>query len=355
MGKIYNGIWFSPHVGNLFFVAYYGCNIDPEPTLARLYGTQDYQVVYGAAGGGVSFNLVFDPLSDSVLYVDIAGLRISRDAGLTWFPDIYHYRIFYSYSFMRIDEATGAKIYADGNNAVYVTADTGNTKRSIFDFNNERYVSDLLAWNDTLVIAAGKYQGNFTADYGILWSPDGGATWTQALRNQNISRLCRDPLHHLSLYASGEKGIYSSGDGGQTWSLYNNTLPSSRITDIVKDPFSDTLYVATSDAAVFRVYESVVGVEDISSSLPTRFRLYQNCPNPFNPSTTISYDLPVRSHVTLRIFNVLGQEVATLVNGEVGPGKHEVGWNAQRLASGVYAYRLNAGSFVETKKMVLSR
>jgi hypothetical protein len=354
-GELYNGIWFSPHIDSLSFVAYHGCNIDPTPTLERLYGTRDSRIVYGAAGVGASFNLVFDPLSDSVLYVDIVGLRISRDAGLTWFPDDYHSRDFYSYLFMRIDEATGSKIYAHGNNAVYVTADTGHTKKSIFDFNNERYVSDLLAWNDTLVIAVGRYQSNFTADYGILWSSDGGATWTQALRNQNMGVLCRDPLHPLSLYASGEKGIYSSGDGGQTWSLYNNTLPSLTITDLAKDPFSDTLYVGTSNAGVYRVYESVVGVEDIPSFLQTRFRLYQNHPNPFNPSTTITYDLPARSHVTLKVFNVLGEEIATLVNGNVEAGWHQVQWNADRLSSGVYFYRLQAGKFVENRKMILLR
>jgi hypothetical protein len=179
-GKFYNGIWFSPHIDSLFFVAYTGCNVDPEPTLLRLYGARDYQKVFGAGSVGARFNLVFDPLRNSVLYVDIVGLRISRDAGLTWFPDIFHSLSFYSSSFMRIDEATGSKICADGSDGVYVTADAGKTKKRIFDPNNERYANDLLAWNDTLVIAAGKYQGNFTADYDILWSPDGGATWTQA-------------------------------------------------------------------------------------------------------------------------------------------------------------------------------
>jgi hypothetical protein len=90
-------------------------------------------------------------------------------------------------------------------------------------------------------------------------------------------------------------------------------------------------------------------------ALPGKFRLFQNYPNPFNPSTTISYDLPTRSVVALRIFNVLGQEVATLVSGDVEPGKHQVGWDAHRLSSGVYFYRLQAGEFVENKKMILLR
>jgi hypothetical protein len=88
-------------------------------------------------------------------------------------------------------------------------------------------------------------------------------------------------------------------------------------------------------------------------SIQPRGGLHQNYPNPFNPATTISYDLPTRSHVTLKIFNVLGREVATLVNGEIEAGRHQVRWNADRLASGVYFYRLRAGEFVENRKMIL--
>jgi hypothetical protein len=85
------------------------------------------------------------------------------------------------------------------------------------------------------------------------------------------------------------------------------------------------------------------------------FSLSQNYPNPFNPSTTISYDLPTRSHVTLRIFNVLGQEVTTLVDGIAEAGTHQVRWSPGRLASGVYLYQLKTGAHIETKKMVILR
>jgi hypothetical protein len=102
------------------------------------------------------------------------------------------------------------------------------------------------------------------------------------------------------------------------------------------------------DTTITSVYTpEEVGRED--------FLLKQNYPNPFNPSTTISYDLPTRSHVTLKIFNLLGQEVATLVNGEVEAGRHQMQWNARGLSSGVYFYRLQAGKFVETRKLILLR
>jgi hypothetical protein len=88
---------------------------------------------------------------------------------------------------------------------------------------------------------------------------------------------------------------------------------------------------------------------------PVAISLSQNYPNPFNPSTTIRYGLPQRSHVTLTVFNTLGQQVATLVQGEQEGGYHEAVFDASGLASGVYLYRLQAGEFVQTRKLVLVR
>jgi len=89
-----------------------------------------------------------------------------------------------------------------------------------------------------------------------------------------------------------------------------------------------------------------------NSSLPSRFSLSQNYPNPFNPSTTIRYDLPKSASVTLRIFNMFGQEIAVLVNQTKEAGYHQVRWDAA-LPSGVYFYHIQAGDYVETRKMML--
>ncbi len=89
--------------------------------------------------------------------------------------------------------------------------------------------------------------------------------------------------------------------------------------------------------------------------VPAKFSLSQNYPNPFNPSTTISYDLPLRSHVSLAVYNTLGQQLVQLVNEEVETGHHEVKFDAAGLSSGVYFYRLEAGSVVVTKKMTLMK
>jgi hypothetical protein len=100
---------------------------------------------------------------------------------------------------------------------------------------------------------------------------------------------------------------------------------------------------------------TIIGVTAVDQSSPvlTSFGLSQNYPNPFNSSSVIKYSIPTSSHVTLKIFNALGEEIKTLVNEEKHVGSYEINWNAVNLPSGVYFYRLQAGSFVKTKKMIL--
>jgi len=106
------------------------------------------------------------------------------------------------------------------------------------------------------------------------------------------------------------------------------------------------------DAIILLNPDLLTGVLTPYESSPIRFSLSQNYPNPFNPSTTIRFSLPLRSLVTLKVFDVLGREVATLVDGEMDAGEHSVVYNVKDLPSGVYFYRLQAGNFVEQKKMV---
>jgi hypothetical protein len=98
----------------------------------------------------------------------------------------------------------------------------------------------------------------------------------------------------------------------------------------------------------------VVGIEDfMSNEIPTKFSLAQNYPNPFNPTTTIIYGLRERTIVELKVYDVLGREIETIVDGEQNAGFYEIEFKASRLASGIYFYRLQAGNFIETKKMLL--
>jgi hypothetical protein len=115
--------------------------------------------------------------------------------------------------------------------------------------------------------------------------------------------------------------------------------------------YKDAIYTIIR-GTIYRI-NKVTSVGPKNKEIPTKFMLYQNYPNPFNSSTTISYDLPERSRVKLSIYNLLGQEVATLVNDEQEPGRYNVKFDASDLPSGVYFYRLEAGKFIEQKKMIL--
>jgi hypothetical protein len=97
------------------------------------------------------------------------------------------------------------------------------------------------------------------------------------------------------------------------------------------------------------------GVAEEKSTLANSFTIEQNYPNPFNPSTTIRYGLPQRTNVTLSVFNTLGQQIAILVNGPQEAGYHDAKFDGRNLASGVYYYRLQAGSYVQTKQLLLLR
>ena len=99
----------------------------------------------------------------------------------------------------------------------------------------------------------------------------------------------------------------------------------------------------------------LVIVSDDANDLPIKYELNQNYPNPFNPSTTIKYQIPELSFVIVKVYDVLGGEVATLVNEEKPIGNYEVEFDATGLSSGIYFYRLKAGDFVETKKMILMK
>jgi len=91
-----------------------------------------------------------------------------------------------------------------------------------------------------------------------------------------------------------------------------------------------------------------------NDSKPVRnFELKQNFPNPFNPSTNISYTVPQRSHVSLKVYNITGKEIATLVNSEKEPGNYNINFNGSKLSSGIYFYEITAGSYSSVRKMIL--
>jgi len=109
---------------------------------------------------------------------------------------------------------------------------------------------------------------------------------------------------------------------------------------------------SATDYATVKYSQTTTGI-NYSNEIPVGFSLNQNYPNPFNPSTKISFTLPSSSNVSLKVFNMLGQEVSELVNKNLEPGKYSVDFNAEKLSSGIYFYKISSGDFIQTKKMII--
>jgi hypothetical protein len=112
---------------------------------------------------------------------------------------------------------------------------------------------------------------------------------------------------------------------------------------------------SNSGSAYIYDLQNLTGLDSDPPTEIRSFYLEQNYPNPFNPTTLISYQLPIKSQVTLKVYDMLGIEVASLVNDEIAAGAYEITWNPFNLPSGVYLYRIQAGSFIQTRKMILMK
>ncbi|MHB8580205.1 MAG: T9SS type A sorting domain-containing protein [Ignavibacteriaceae bacterium] len=109
---------------------------------------------------------------------------------------------------------------------------------------------------------------------------------------------------------------------------------------------------ATNNGVVFYT-PTITGIFDKQNNTPNTFKLYQNYPNPFNPTTILKYSIPKSSIVTIKVYDLIGREVAVLVNEEKPAGDYSITFNASNLASGIYFYNMQAGSFEKTQKMIL--
>ncbi|NOX18662.1 MAG: T9SS type A sorting domain-containing protein [Chlorobi bacterium] len=161
-----------------------------------------------------------------------------------------------------------------------------------------------------------------SGDGGVLYSPDFGASWV--IKNEGFS----DYPYSAALGSNQTTVFAGLNGGGEIWKRSLNDF--------------------------------VTGIEDDENGFPVTYSLNQNYPNPFskgsggNPSTVISYQLPENAFVSLKVYDILGAEVTELVNKEQAAGKYHVNFSADsKLAAGVYFYRLQAGNFVQTRKLML--
>jgi hypothetical protein len=158
-------------------------------------------------------------------------------------------------------------------------------------------------------------------------------TDTTVIKYTSLGEYGTDDIH-IGRYHSGYSG-YSFKGGLDEIRIYNRALSESEVNDIYNQ--------------VTAVEENEIGV------LPTNYYLTQNYPNPFNPTSTIKFQIPELSFVSLKVYDVLGNEIETIVNEEKPTGSYKVEFNANGLPSGVYFYQLKASDYVETKKMLLMK
>jgi hypothetical protein len=247
-------------------------------------------------------------VSDSNLFVGTSGDGIyhSTNNGLTWDP--YSSRLGYMY--VSSFTISGVNLFAGTNYGAFLSIDNGNNWNPINTGLTSATISTIFAYNNKLVAAT--FNGNGS-------------------------------------------DIYLSTNNGSNWAKFNTGLTSDiYVYDFISS--GNNIYAATSQGVWRRpINELIVGVEQNRSEVPTMFSLSQNYPNPFNPTTNISFIIPTKSFVTLKIFDALGREVAMLVNGYLSVGSYTKQWNAKSASSGIYYYSLVAGSYKETKKLVLLR
>jgi gluconolactonase len=156
-----------------------------------------------------------------------------------------------------------------------------------------------------------------------------------------------------NLFSAGPLGVWVFAPDGAV--LDTILVPGQTSNCNWGDQDRRTLYI-TSGNSVYRIRLAVTsGARGTGLNLPGGFDLLPNYPNPFNPSTTIRFVLPHRTSMSLTVFNSLGQQVATLLEGDQGAGVHDVAFDGSRLASGMYFYCMAAGDFVQTRRLVLSR
>jgi photosystem II stability/assembly factor-like uncharacterized protein len=186
---------------------------------------------------------------------------------------------------------------------------------------------------------------------GIIITTDNGTTWTQSnFTVSNVNAIIFNTWGYIFI-GTGKNGVYESTDNGASWVQINSGLFNTQINTLVFDN-DNYLYCGTNGSSVYRTSQPI-GIQNISKEIPSSFSLSQNYPNPFNPSTNIKFNIAKLGNVKIVIYDVLGREITTLVNEQLKPGTYEVNWDGTNYPSGVYYYKLAAGSFSDTKRMVL--
>ncbi len=284
------------------------------------------------------------------------GIFLSTNNGTSWTPENSGLKGYTVYSLA----VNGTNLFAGTfGGGVFFSANNGTSWTPV---NNglTGYTVYSLAVNGTNLFAG--------TDGGVFLSNNNGTSWTAV--NAGLTTYTAGgvaPVYSLAvngtnLFAGTDGGVFLSTNNGTSWTAVNaglTTTTSGGITSVNSLAVNGTnLFAGTKGYGVWMrpLSEMITGVKDKQNNLPTSFSLQQNYPNPFNPTTTIKYSIPQQSFVSILVYDLLGREVADLVNEEKSAGNYSVQFNSSsRFSSGVYFYRMQAGSFTETKKLIMMK
>lgn len=301
-------------------------------------------------GTNVSFSSIFSRGSATAYVIGESGSCFySEDAGMSWAP-----RPVPTIEDLNagIGPTSGTTLHAlvGGNNGViFKTTDAGiNWTQSNSGTSNN---INAFGFGAGKIIAVGN---NGT----ILNSTDAGDTWSSNTSPtiDNLFSVSSSGQNASWIIACGSNGtIIKSTDNGDTWFLQSS--PTSE--DLFSaSAFSNSIHFAVgNNGIVLKTIDgggNPVNIEDVMD-MPLQFEVHQNYPNPFNPTTKIKYAIPNFGFITLQVYNLLGEVVATLVNEQQPAGNYEVSFDAANLSSGIYLYKIQAGNYTDVKKMILLR
>jgi len=274
---------------------------------------------------------------------DKGGIFRSTDDGTTWTACNSGLVDSIVYAFASMD----TNIFAGLDDGVYRSTDKGLNWTIVNGGLTIRNVYALAVINKTTF--AGTYGGK------IFRSTNNGSNWIEVnLGLMPITSVVDLAVCNEYLFAATNlEGIFRSTDSGLNWTAVNEGLTSLRtISAVANDTF---LFTGTFDNDAWRrqISEMITSVPSSSVCKPHEFILCQNYPNPFNPTTEITFRVGTDGYTSLRVYDILGREVAILTNEKKPSGSYQVQWNAANMPSGVYLYQLETEKYTETKKLIL--
>ncbi|HEY5535788.1 MAG TPA: T9SS type A sorting domain-containing protein [Ignavibacteria bacterium] len=199
--------------------------------------------------------------------------------------------------------------------------------------------------------------GGYSSSPGLIRTTNGGTNWTTVAQSfigaSTVMGLTgRGSEWWVATESTTPSAIYYTSNDGATWAS-QYPAPAGIFYHISKARTGNTLWAVRSNGGIARYGTPLVGITPITENTPVDYQLSQNYPNPFNPTTKISFALPKSGFVSLKVYDILGKEVTTLVNSNMSVGSYSFEFNASNLTSGIYFYRLESNGFIDTKKMML--